>query len=149
MRERGSSLSISTEDRLRFLGGTACEGEEEPCVCVCAVVEGEVADVGAERRARSLLYNLYFSAVGRQIHSLYTLPEARRVPTYLRILLDIIPPRLPPFVGSSKGFLPCFELSADLFALGVSICIAWLGDSGDGHGCGADWWDVVGLRFSV
>ncbi len=146
MRERGSSLSISTDDRLRFLDGAACEGEEEPCVCVRAVVEGEVADVGAERRARSLLYNRYFSAVECQIHSLYTLPEARRAPTYLRILLNILPPGLPPFVGGSKGFLPCFELSADLFALGVSICVAWVGESGDRHGCGVDWWDVVGLR---
>jgi hypothetical protein len=67
VRERGSSLSIPTEDRLRFFDGAACEGEEESCVCVCAVVEGEVAVVGAERTARSLLYNLYFSAVKCQI----------------------------------------------------------------------------------
>lgn len=76
--------------------------------------------------------------------SLCTLPEARRAPTYLRILLNIHPPRLPPVVGGSKGFLPYFELSADLFALGVSRCVTWVGESRDGHGIGwigGVWWD--------
>jgi len=103
VRERGSPGSISAEDRLRFFDGTACEGEE-PWICVCAAKDGEVADVGAERKARSLLYNLYFSATRCQILPSIQYQRLRGYQPISGFFLISSLPALRPSLAAAKDF---------------------------------------------